>query len=815
MINDVRRRLFVAERAAAPDRPDHFYKNYLVARLGDAASVSQLPWIVLEAMAQRFLERVGGRLCVRGEQHEDWLQALPYMSPLAICVAFLVREGRGPPTGSNPHTYLAEELGDSALVAPALPKLEALIERDGLNEMHMHLNGSTELDIIWPDACRRPDLFYKELAKAHANNGKLTSELYDQIELGLTPLHVHRRLRAARRVRHAVAGAVRSQHRGVLPSDGDVPILRMMSAISLDSTVGAQGLYDLDQHPAASIYPISEFAPIINEAAWLYGSLQIASRKGPWRHRVGLGLYYNLLVMTQVAKMTVHQVDQVGFDQFQKHTLIGTREKLERKYEARFKQLNVRPPYDVLRHLEGRFAPKKTVGDLVDLIAAIVEGYLKFRGCPQRRSRSHRLYDNAPGCMVGACTAGCSGPKRGRLDSELSLVIHFIKRAATVEARECLDGVLRSDLEAQGAVLAFVLDRYPLARQIVTGIDAAANELHAAPEVFGRIFRTMRRHGVRHSTFHVGEDFAHLVSGIRAVSEAVVFLELGSGDRIGHGTALGVSPALWIERTGSRLMLPLGEQLDNAVFAWATLSRPQSRITPPGFLLATIARLSAAVYGDEVSAEVLGRAWRMRNLDIIEILAIERATGIAAGDAAATGAAARARSLVTASSGRRAELDMIANSASDPLAFSIFRKRHRCVEKLAELGEVDAETLPTAALAELQDLVLGDLNMAGVAIETLPTSNVRISIYHDHREHHLFRWLGLSGEPLRNLPTVCVGSDDTGIFATSLRNEYAAVWDVLHRHLGKTGDEATAIIETLNRNGFAYRFRPKRPTLIP
>ena len=90
---------------------------------------------------------------------------------------------------------------------------------------------------------------------------------------------------------------------------------------------------------------------------------------------------------------------------------------------------------------------------------------------------------------------------------------------------------------------------------------------------------------------------------------------------------------------------------------------------------------------------------------------------------------------------------------------------------LYELSEVRTTKLEEAPLLEIQDLIPGNFNDAGVAIQTVPSSNVRISIYHNLSEHHMFRWLGLTGEPLRNRPVVCVGSDDTGIFSTSPRNE--------------------------------------------
>ena len=809
-VEEARRRIFVNERAAGSDRPDHFYKNYLAARLGHLTSVAQLPWEVLSALADRFLDRSAGRIVVKGDEHAAWLDLLPHVSPLAISVAFLVKEKAGPPPGTDPRGYLAVEIGDTALLAPAIPELKSLIRRAGLNEMHMHLNGSTELDIIWPDAATQPDLFHEALVDAHGNGGVLTAELYDQIELGLTPATLWRRLRAARRVRREIAAGAKARHEGRSPSTDLAPIESFMDDGSLDADLERTGPLPTSIHPALGIFPSTQPTLLINEAVWLYSALQIAAEPGPWQHRTGLGLYFNFLVMAQVARITVQQTDQVGFDQFQKFTVVGTRDRVEAEYAARFRQLNIAPPHDVLRHLEGRLAPKRTPEDVAKLIAGIVDGYLEFRSCPYRPPRANLLNARAPGCLTGTCGAGCPMTVSGRRDAELSLVVHFIKRSfAPTERAECLDHQLRMNLETESDALVKVLGLFPLVRQVVTGIDAAANEMHAAPEVFARTFWKMRQHGIRHATYHVGEDFAHLVSGIRAIAEALTFLNLGEGDRIGHGTALGVSPRLWMARTGARLMLPLAEQYDNAVFVWDVLSRSGSTRPPPTWLTGEIARLSSEIHGRSISPQIAADAWRMRSVDVLQILQLERRYGLTSGDARAIVEAAKDEAMQALSAGARLDAEMLADSIeAHPEAYRVFRERHRVGAKLKELREVRAAQYDDDELRELQDLTLGDLNAAGIAIETLPSSNVRIGVYRDLTEHHLFRWLGLTGETLRNPPTVCVGSDDTGIFATSLRNEYAAVWDVLVRHMDRNTTEAEAIIEGLNRNGWARRFRP-------
>ena len=75
---------------------------------------------------------------------------------------------------------------------------------------------------------------------------------------------------------------------------------------------------------------------------------------------------------------------------------------------------------------------------------------------------------------------------------------------------------------------------------VLRGVDGASNELHAPPEPFAPSFRLVRRAGIPRATFHVGEDFLHLLTGIRAVAEALTFLDLRSGDRVGHATALAL-----------------------------------------------------------------------------------------------------------------------------------------------------------------------------------------------------------------------------------------------------------------------------------
>ncbi|MBB4254800.1 hypothetical protein [Rhizobium sp. BK008] len=813
-IEDIRRRIFVTERRSDTGRPDHFYKNYLHARIGDVAMLHELPLVVLSALAKRFLVRSANGIHVRNEAFEDWQELLPSISPLAVVVAFLVNEGRGPAFGSDPCSYLAALLGDTALVSPLQPELQLLIETDGLNEMHMHLNGSTELDILWPDAVRSPDMYYRALSEAQNDTGQRQSisELYDQMEFGMKPKEIFQRLRSARRVRHLVAKVLGSLVQGGKHTLSPSQLKETARADVFDYDCPHTSGLPLGGYPITSIFPAAACKPIVAEAAFLYTWFQALRLPTAQKDGLGTALYFNLLVLTQFARISVQQIDEFGFDQFQKYTFVGVRESLERRYEARFRQLNQRPPYDTIKHLEGRIAPKKDVAAFLGLVEGVVDGYLRFRGCPSRISL-RGLRGAAPGCMTGGCAEACHAAKSGHANGELSLVVHFIKRQFRQDsASQVLDLQLRSQLRQQAKVVQNAMKRHRLVRELIRGIDAAANELHAAPEVFAPVFRNMRYSGIERATYHVGEDFVHLVSGIRACFEALSFLPLTNGDRMGHATALGIRPGFWLERTGPRLMMAAGEHLDNLVYAYNRLVVHPDTTHEAMMLEEQIAVFSAKIYGKECTPTLLHQSWKLRELDVLEISNLERSSSHSV-DAAGMALAAGIQAKVARSATSRAELERIEAAARlYPAAYELFRERHRRIKQLGVFEEVTTAWLSPNALVVLQADALANLASKGVVIETLPTSNVRISAYDSLKEHHLFRWLNLTGEEFSSVPPICVGSDDTGIFATSLRNEYASLLEVLKRQSTVKRGEEIEIIRKLNSNGAAFRFRPvQRP----
>ena len=111
---------------------------------------------------------------------------------------------------------------------------------------------------------------------------------------------------------------------------------------------------------------------------------------------------------------------------------------------------------------------------------------------------------------------------------------------------------------------------------------------------------------------------------------------------------------------------------------------------------------------------------------------------------------------------------------------------------------------PADLLRAVQDAVVQDLRDRRVAVEALPTSNVRISHYKWTKHHHLLRWLDPSNE--RPAPFVLLGTDDPGIFATTMRNEMALVLRRLNRMYPGRSEIPYEIVNHLIRNGRSYAF---------
>lgn len=817
-LGDLQRRLFVEERRFDTDRPDHFYKAYLEERLGKAKTLSCLAPIILRGMAERFLHRRGGRLHVRTEKLFEWQGATPSLSPLAVAASALASEDVNLLLHDSPARLMADRIRGSAIIGPHLTALDELIDREGLVDIHMHLNGSTEVDRVWADAVMKPLPYLRELRDTFHKSG--ARELYDQIEAGLTPGVIYGRLRAARRARHVLASEIRTVLDGGVPTWSRDRFLLLFDPRRGDEDAALDLGIPLGRSPYLTLFPAApDAAPLHAEGAFTAACLQAHTAVPVLDEYIGAVLWHSLTVFTQVARLSVQQPDQIGFHQFDKFNAAGARERLEQSYEERLHQLNGPGP-GRLSYVDARFAPKKTTYDTEALLGRVVQGLTAFRGCKKLADPKRPLHGAPPPCFFGDCACPA---RTDRLD--LALVAHFIKlpqrhpdeETASGPDGSCRHASLRHGLEKQSRALSRSVRRSKVLQALVRGVDGAGNELDAPPEVFAPTFRRMRQLlAAGGATFHAGEDFLHLLSGIRAVDEAISFLDLSDGDRIGHAVALGVAPDQWATRVHDRILMPVEDLLDNAVHALSALSRSRKRFGDEALFASWVERYSSEVYGRAIGLATLTDAWSLRRLDVLALRRLELGYTGALDDLAAFAAHLDQTSDTTLDPNLRAEIGPIRKAIADtPEAFLVFRDRHtlpvrrrgaRIVEVPVAAGDPMAVSMET--LVYLQEDGLRRMGERGVVIETLPSSNVRIGGYKDAGEHHLLRWMGvLPGLEVR--PRLALGSDDPGIFSTNIAGEFAHVHAALEAHCA---DDVMRHLRRLNRTAREVRFKPVPPT---
>ena len=70
---------------------------------------------------------------------------------------------------------------------------------------------------------------------------------------------------------------------------------------------------------------------------------------------------------------------------------------------------------------------------------------------------------------------------------------------------------------------------------------------------------------------HVGETFTDILDGLRAIDEAVHFLNLDCGDRIGHATVLGMDAEKWYKDCDYKFSIRRQDYLDNIVWLYHKL----------------------------------------------------------------------------------------------------------------------------------------------------------------------------------------------------------------------------------------------------
>lgn len=423
--------------------------------------------------------------------------------------------------------------------------------------------------------------------------------------------------------------------------------------------------------------------------------------------------------------------------------------------------------------------------------------------------------------------------KQDALRDRFYYVFHFIKTKdpTTDKSRSyeqylkteqsCRHDALREKLMHQAQEIVRFREEQPQLASRVLGIDAASQEIGCRPEVFASAFRLLGEHQVSYGglanekrfipmlgkTYHVGEDFLDIVDGLRAIHEAVLFLNLDCGDRLGHAIALGIDVEDWYNQKHRQISLPVQDYLDNLAWLYHSLSRLNTSDFGPlkDRIIKDFEHWFRVVYRNSISDErirsIMDNARRncynITNEDHgkyqphtlhFDISAYHRAWTLRGDDPShyLEGYFKNVPSVFSTIPIKRCEVN-----AKFPFVFDdryipeysllnyLYQFNMQVREEGARQIKVDISADYIRAVKAVQTDMRYKIERRGLSIETNPTSNVLISSFRDYSKHPILKFfnrgLPITGEEETECAQlqVSVNTDDSGVFYTDLEMEYA------------------------------------------
>lgn len=793
---DIGRRLLLLLRSEDKNIPDHYYRLNQRYSLKDIDSLPSLLTKGLYKLAEEHLEMINGQIYVKQSMQNSWQELITYIPPLILQMALLYikKPLRVNADISDIREYciktILPNVRYTALPYPYIPEILYLLDQQhGFHDLHIHLNGSTETDVVWQDLMLYPQKildFYKE----SITNNSLAQEQMEQDFVPMSTMKMEQLLLVARRIRQYLYMVLFEARNNDEEKAKDGIREQLFNAKNLSEVIsffvdGNDELNDGIENPfvAITIDEETKYGTPLNVEGLMY-VLVLGYLVDSPKESVAVAFHLYLLILGFFNRLLVQQKHDYGFEEFQKYTSNGIRDNCEKvDYKTRFLQLCGNSGCNIA-FVEGRFSPKQSEEENVQLISNIIQGW---ENCWQNVRTLFKSEDKPT--------------------PELKLIAHFIKKKdnhPTLIRHE----QLRKDVWERAKVLALMKDRnLPLARHII-GVDAAASEFDSPPEVFAPVFRYLKRKGFNHFTYHAGEDFFHILGGLRSIYEAVEFLDFSYGDRIGHATAAGLSPRVWIENVGEYIYMHKGEYLDDLVFAYNLITKYSNdelkyRINN---LIIEIHKLYYSIYGHSCSIELISEVWKLRRLCPLHVFAGKKES-------------AKYMSLynhdewceVVSRLNLKSEdndCDCGEHISEEDERITMLRQYHcpKFRKKYDEIIEIKVtEIFSESDLEELQLMLLRYLNEKEIIIETLPTSNVRIGHHHTYDTYHLWNWIKWENEG-NPIPPIVVGTDDPGIFATNIYNEYSNIYCKLVYAHHMSRNQAMNVIKKLEKNAKIYKF---------
>lgn len=356
----------------------------------------------------------------------------------------------------------------------------------------------------------------------------------------------------------------------------------------------------------------------------------------------------------------------------------------------------------------------------------------------------------------------------------------------------------------------------PYISNYIVGIDAASVENNSEPWVFAPVYKEARnsktqRHALGNDgfkskstlgfTYHVGEDYRHLLSGLRHIDEVVEKFGYHAGDRIGHGIALGINVEYWCKENPI-VIIPKIEYLENMIWIWGLCYNEiidNSEINVMSFER-EIMTLAQEIYinMDGITLYNLWIAYQKKfnkrftpNKEYFQEICEKDSMG--------------GKILCTRTEFKQ---NLFWNEEK------LFHAYHcKCyIERMQEIIQVRVTEKDVKLLTYLQKAIRKKINSKGIVVETNPTSNLAISgierLFHHHVTNLNMNGLENTCDNDKGL-IITINSDDPTVFNTSISNELAYIFYLL-QNKGYSRDSCLEWIDKIRRWGIDTSFVKER-----
>lgn len=722
-IDDIKRRLFLLQRNKNFYIPNNYFKLNNEKYLNKINSFSDL-FLVFKDFATSFFIHKENNIYIEEQKFIEWQNIISFVSLLLLVSAYI--ENSFNLISFTPseirkyfHNYIVPNTRNTSLLSPdCIPLKNFFKENGGFYDLHIHINGITEPDAVWQNLLSDTDRNIEEVNKSFNIKDGL-KDLIEQNGLDINTDSLRFLLETAKKLRSQIFDIIFSKNYKCHKNSAEF----YLSPFTLF----------FENQPDTDIP-----AKLLRYEALMYVCIfKFIEQNTEKSEEVSKLFYKYLLINGLFLKTLAHDKYQFGFQQFQEITKTNLREQCDKKALSKFFQLcGNNEDLSFFKFAEFRFSPKDSVTEN--------KGYVR------QLCESWKLY------------------KKENLKCDFSLIAHFIKEPPKNNNNDVFYELRKKLDKRTEALVSFLASKNELSKKIVA-IDAASSEFDTPPEVFAPYFRRLREVGISHFTYHAGEDFYHVLSGLRAIYETVKFCDLRQSDRIGHATAAGINIADWYKTIKDGFCISKSEWMDNLVFTVSFIENRQIKelyeVIP--LLIFKIEKMFSEIYGESLNFAQIEKLWNLR--------------------------------------AEKLNSDKIKKSGLEKFIEKYYSSEYLKKKNEEILYMTDIEYLSVENLNILQKEILKYLHEKEIIIETLPTSNFRIGFYDSFSSYQLFNWFDLfeKDEPL---PPILIGTDDPGIFSTNIFNEYALIYCYLVYEKNKNRNKVLEFIKILNQNAKIYAF---------